>query len=113
MTADPFTTAGVTYAEIDNNTDLTYRMLNAWTVAGYLTCDNPHPGSGNPRTWPAQEIETAKRMAQYSRAGLTLKAAHHAARNHGLLPGNRWRITDEHTVARVPMHQSTPKRQPA
>lgn len=112
MTANPFTPAGLTYAEIDNNTDLTYRMLNAWTVAGYLTCDKTHPGSGNPRTWPAQEIRVAQQIAQYIRAGLTLKAAHHAARHSGLLPGNRWRITDEHTVAWVPKGQPTPKGHP-
>lgn len=76
--------------EVLERTGATYRQLDYWIRAGYL-----HPlrrrggeGTGSPRVWP-----DAERMAILACAGLTLPAAHHAARHDGFLPGRRYRVT--------------------
>ena len=73
-------------AEVVAATGATYRMLDHWVRRNYLHPDHAG-GTGHPRTWPAEEIRVARRMVELVAAGLTVEAAHHAARNHGLLPG--------------------------
>lgn len=79
------------------DTGMTYRQLDYWTRQGYLHCDNPTPGSGTRRTWPAEQLAVASVMAVLVAAGLTVEAAHHAARNDG------W-LTDE---VHVTIHRDT------
>ena len=59
---------------------VTYRQLDHWTRAGYLHDDRTRPGSGHHRTWSDTELQVAERMGRLVRAGLTLHAAHKAAR---------------------------------
>lgn len=42
---------------------ISYRQLHLWVVKGYLTPDNPHPGSGHDRRWPEHEVVKAVAMA--------------------------------------------------
>jgi hypothetical protein len=60
---------------------------------GYLRAENPAPGSGARRFWPAAEVAVARRMAELVDAGLRPEAAAHAARHDGQLPGGQLRIT--------------------
>jgi hypothetical protein len=82
----------------------TYRQLDYWVRCGYLHegvryaqhTDRPLPegaiaGSGSTRDWPAAEVEVARRMVRYTRAGLIVGVAAVAARrpspvdlDHGL-----------------------------
>lgn len=73
-------------------TGATYRMIDYWVRIGLLRPTNPTPGSGYTREWPAAEIRVAKRMVQLINAGLTVPAAHHAARNSGELPTGEFRV---------------------
>lgn len=69
---------------------MTYRQVDWWCRRGYLTPDNPGPGSGYRRTFPPQEVAVAAVMAALTAAGVSASAARRAARNGGLLaPGVR------------------------
>jgi hypothetical protein len=58
---------------------VTYRQLDHWTTQGYLTAEEPSPGSGRRRAWAAEQLEIAARMARLSRLGLNLALAHRIA----------------------------------
>lgn len=73
-------------------TGATYRQLDHWCRLGLLLPPNPTPGSGAQREWPARELQIAKRMVELTRAGLTVHAAHHAARNSGELLTGDFRV---------------------
>lgn len=64
---------------------LTYRKLDHWTRKGYLQALNPDPGSGFRRYWSAEEAQVAVAMGGLVAAGITVAAAHRAARNEGWL----------------------------
>lgn len=64
---------------------LTYRQLDYWTREGYLKVVDPDPGSGRRRYWSAEEARVAVMMGRLVAAGLTVSAAHRAARNEGRL----------------------------
>lgn len=64
---------------------LTYRRLDYWSREGYLKVVNSDPGSGQRRYWSAEEAHVAVTMASLVDAGLTVPAAHRAARNGGWL----------------------------
>ena len=64
---------------------LTYRTLDYWTRRGYLQALNPDPGSGRQRHWPIEEARVAVTMSKLVAAGITVAAAHRAARNGGWL----------------------------
>jgi hypothetical protein len=70
------------------------RQIDYWTVHGFLIAIDPVPGSGYARTWPAEELEVARRMVAYMQVGLSVRAANHAARHDGLLPGGAWQIKE-------------------
>lgn len=76
-------------------TGATYRQIDYWVRQGLLIPGNPAPGTGGYRIWPPGEIAVGRQMVQLMAAGLSLRAAHHAARNGGLLPGGRYRITSD------------------
>lgn len=81
-----------TLTEILLETGATYRMLDYWCRTGLLLPKNPTPGSGAQREWPAREVQIAKRMVELTRAGLTVHAAHHAARHGGQLLTGDFRV---------------------
>lgn len=62
---------------------LTYRQVDFWTTRGYLRADEASPGCGNNRTWPQSEVRIAELMVRLTDAGLTVEAAHRAARGFG------------------------------
>lgn len=71
-------------------TGATYRQVDYWTRIGLITAEEPPPGSGHPRRWPASEVPTVAAMVRLIRAGLKLSAAARAARNGGVIaPGVR------------------------
>ena len=80
-------------------TGATYRKIDYWCRIGCLHPVQYFPGSGSLRTWPPEEVEVARRMVELTAAGLTVEAAHHAARNDGRLPGGALRV--------VPTEEST------
>ena len=61
---------------------ITYRMLDYWTVVGYVRVvgDNAQPGSGFKRAWSAYEYQIARRIRRLTRAGVRLDVAAAAAR---------------------------------
>jgi hypothetical protein len=70
------------------------RQIDYWTLNGYLIAIDPVPGTGYARSWPTGELEVARKILAFLRAGLTLPAAEHAARNDGVLPGGAWQIKE-------------------
>lgn len=85
-----------TSVEIVTRAGITYRQLDHWTRLGYLTLEEPHPGSGNARTYPETEIHTARRIRVLLDSGLTLTAAVQAVRDgHVILGANRVTIAVE------------------
>ena len=82
----------MTTYEILEEVGATYRQLDYWCRIGLLHPKNPTPGSGMPREWPAGELRVAKRMVELTQAGLTLVAAHHAARHGGQLLTGDFRV---------------------
>jgi DNA-binding transcriptional MerR regulator len=79
-------------ADVLEKTGATYRMIDYWVRIGLLHPGNPLPGSGAQREWSAQELRVAKRMVELIRCGLTVHAAHHAARNGGELLTGDFRV---------------------
>jgi len=73
------------------------RQIDIWTRYGFLITTTPRPGSGYARRWPVEELEVARRMVAYMQVGLSVRAANHAARHDGLLPGGAWRISETTT----------------
>jgi hypothetical protein len=53
---------------------ITYKQLDWWATRGYLKPDRQRPGalptSGNPRSWPPEELEIATRMGRLTAAGI-------------------------------------------
>ena len=78
--------------QILEETGATYRKLDYWVRIGLLHPRNPAPGSGAQRVWPARELQVAKRMVELTKAGLTVAAAHHAARHGGQLLTGDFRV---------------------
>ena len=69
---------------------MTFRQMDWWCRKGWINADNPDPGSGARRLFPAEEVRVAAVMAALTKAGVSASAAHRAARNGGLLaPGVR------------------------
>lgn len=61
------------------------RGLDTRTLAYWIDQQFIHPiprGRGNPRHWPARELQVADLMRRLTEAGLTAGAAAIAARNH-------------------------------
>jgi hypothetical protein len=90
--SDNDSTRLLTTSELLADTDATYRQIYHWVVNGWLKPHNSGAGSGTPLAWPPTEVEVAHQMARLVAAGLTVPAAHDAARNGGLLPGGAFRI---------------------
>jgi hypothetical protein len=60
---------------------VTPRMLEYWTVNGYLVvASDVRPGSGNARFWPAEEVAVAERIVRLRAVGLPLDLAADIAR---------------------------------
>jgi hypothetical protein len=93
VTAGTEPLAVLTYRDLA--VELTPQQIDRWTRWGYLRSVNPRPGSGVPRLWLPGELEVAVRMVSLLECGLTLRAAHYAARNDGRLPGDAWRVEKE------------------
>ncbi|GEP38862.1 hypothetical protein NPS01_25250 [Nocardioides psychrotolerans] len=71
--------------------DLTYRQVDYWTRAGYLTpTGNPAPGSGIPRKYPDDQIDLAVQMSRLTKAGIPMPQARDIA--HELLEHGRARL---------------------
>lgn len=87
-------TTAPTLSEVLATTGATYRQLDFWVRRGYLKPRNATPGSGFPRRWPTEEVTVAAAMTQLVAAGLTVEAAHHAARNGGQLPGGKYQVIE-------------------
>ena len=66
-------------------TEPTYRQLDYWTRVGYLHPDNPTPGCGTVRYWPASERRIAATMVRLTAAGIPPRVAHDVARAGGRL----------------------------
>lgn len=66
------------HAEMMEAAGITYRQLDHWTRMEYLTAYGR--GSGTARSWPASEVEVARRMGRLAAAGLTPMAAAFLAR---------------------------------
>jgi DNA-binding transcriptional MerR regulator len=64
-------------------TGLTYRQIGHWSTGrvGILRPDEVDPGSGHPRTWPAEDVEVARCIAELMRQGLDLHVAARIARS--------------------------------
>jgi len=62
------------------DTGITYRQLDYWIDKGHVRPEEPHPGSGNGRRYPAEEIEIAKRIKANLDCGYSLHAAARIAR---------------------------------
>lgn len=76
----------VTYREIHAAVPgLSYRVLDHWTIRGYLRAANPGCGSGRRRTWPPGEVEIARLMWVMVQAGVGPAGAERAARGGGVL----------------------------
>jgi len=60
---------------------ISYRRLDWWVRKGYLRLEDPTPGEGNWRSWPAGELEIAQRMRRLIAAGLPLEVASRFARD--------------------------------
>lgn len=62
------------HRHIVHDLGVTFRTLSIWVMRGYL-----HPqdtGSpGEPSRWPAEEAETARRMARLTAAGISVEKA--------------------------------------
>lgn len=61
-----------------NRCGITYRMLDYWTRAGYLTLkpdEDGRTGSGVNRMWPESEIPVATAMARLTAEGLAVNRA--------------------------------------
>lgn len=54
---------------------LTERQIDYWTVKGYLRADTAKPGSGNRRSYSADEVRCARLMVQLVAAGLRIEKA--------------------------------------
>jgi hypothetical protein len=90
----------VNLADALTRSGASYRRLDYWTRVGYLHVapapifvapdgwKHPRGGSGYERDWPELEIEVARRMVRYLRAGLTLAVAATAARRRVEQPGS-------------------------
>lgn len=61
------------------------QQIARWTSDGYLRAEQPHPGTGRPRSWPVGELVIAELMLRYVAEGLTPELAHRAARHDGWL----------------------------
>lgn len=83
---------GVSLGEQLSITGATYRQLDYWMRIGLLHPNNPRGGTGYQRTWPDGELEVARLMVQFIQAGLTVHAAHHAARHGGQLLVDGYRV---------------------
>lgn len=90
----PPSEATFTTQEILDQSTVTYRQIHFWVGNGWLHPHNLGKGQGFPWSWSADEIEVARKMADFVSSGLTPPAAHHAARNDGQLPGGSFRITE-------------------
>lgn len=66
---------------------VTYRQLDHWARRGFLHPEMDGDGSGYPRTWSADELRVAERMARLRRAGLDLEIAADLARS------SEWPVT--------------------
>jgi hypothetical protein len=92
---------GYTSPEACSMAGVTYRQLDYWVRKGML-----YPGfgegTGNPRWWPASEVEIARRMGCLAAAGLPLDFAARMARDSWpaaeLAPGIK--VTARKKVAR-------------
>lgn len=98
MATNPDNASVPPFPELMARTGATIRQIYHWAgAAGYLHPVRRYPdrgdGSGSPRFWPDSEIEVARQMVTLIKAGLSPAAAHHAARNRGLLPGGQFQVT--------------------
>lgn len=67
---------GLSSVTVADRAGITYRMLDHWVRAGYVTCQhNPLPGSGHQRAWTATEAAHVARMADLIRAGFRVDYA--------------------------------------
>lgn len=56
--------------------DLTYRQVDFWTRAGYLTTlDDPTPGTGHPRAFDDDQVALAVQMSRLTKIGLPANVA--------------------------------------
>lgn len=60
---------------------VTYRQLDYWIRTGRINIDQPLPGSGCRRDYPATEMAIAARMRKLLDGGLSLAAATQVARD--------------------------------
>ena len=84
--------------------NLSYRKLDYWTRKGFIQADNPAPGSGYTRTWPADEVACAVTMSELVAAGIPPATACRAARNDGWLSDTVRVVVAERPPADYPTH---------
>jgi DNA-binding transcriptional MerR regulator len=60
---------------------ITYRQLDYWVRRGWVRPEEPLPGQGRPREWPAAELNIARQMGLLIAAGFNAEAAHQVARD--------------------------------
>lgn len=59
---------------------LTYRQVDYWTRAGYLTpIGNPRPGHGYPREYADDQVSLAVQMSRLTKAGIPMPQARDVA----------------------------------
>lgn len=81
---------------------LTYRQVDHWsTRLGILHPDQSEPGSGNVRSWPAEEIPLARCIAELTRQGIDLHVAVRIARTDPDPDGYTRVALGEHVVLTV------------
>lgn len=71
---------GITSQDLAHRSGASYRQIDFWTRVGLIAVNNPAPGSGNTRRHPTSELAAVCLIKQLLDAGLTLRAAHDAAR---------------------------------
>jgi Bacterial RNA polymerase, alpha chain C terminal domain len=102
--------------DVAREAGISFRQLDHWTRCGYLMPGREwrgrHWGSGSNRTWPAGEMEIARRMGRLTAAGILPRLAASFARNSWpkgeIMPGIAIEVTDETPADGAPAILSQP-----